>query len=62
MSTDLEGSTEQFALVTRREALRRVLVLLGGTVSAPTLAALLAACQGGEQGARKDTTAPCSPP
>lgn len=33
------------ALITRREALRRVALLLGGAVSAPTLAGVLAGCE-----------------
>jgi hypothetical protein len=42
--------------ITRREALRRAALLLGGTLSAPTIAAVLAGCGDRRRGATADWT------
>jgi hypothetical protein len=52
MRGDVERPTQGLDLISRREAVMRVLGLLGGTFSAPTVAALLAACEGREPSAR----------
>jgi hypothetical protein len=43
--------------ITRREALRRAAILLGGTLAAPTIAGVLAGCTGRGDDAASDTTA-----